>query len=220
VEIADAIRVADLKRAAPRRSDQLSIEEVDVIVLADRIASAIPLARDMLGHYFQAWRPEDEHDEADKPTAEGSYVPGFADTRGRIYRSITLRRGQRAFRNKLVRRYGPFCMVTGCNLFDIVEAAHIWPYRGGADNNPENGILLRANLHTLFDLDLLGIEPETFTVHLQPLTRVAGYHELDGVGLRLHTRSRPSTEALNARWADFLQWRAPDLRKGPKPGDT
>jgi HNH endonuclease len=37
------------------------------------------------------------------------------------------------------------------STLDILEAAHISPYRGEEDNHPENGLLLRADLHTLFD---------------------------------------------------------------------
>jgi HNH endonuclease len=40
----------------------------------------------------------------------------------------------------------------------------IRPYRGDHDNDPKNGLLLRTDLHTLFDLNLLGIKPDTLTV--------------------------------------------------------
>ena len=32
------------------------------------------------------------------------------------------------------------------------------PYRGTKDNHPDNGLLLRADIHTLFDLDMIGID--------------------------------------------------------------
>jgi hypothetical protein len=33
----------------------------------------------------------------------------------------------------------------------VLEAAHITPYRGAATNTPSNGLLLRADVHTVFD---------------------------------------------------------------------
>jgi hypothetical protein len=93
-------------------------------------------------------------------------------------------------------------MVTGCELFDIVEAAHIAPYRGVADNSPVNGLLLRSDLHTLFDLDLLGIDPQTLRVSVHPSAVVAGYGHLVGMNLQCG-RSRPSVAALSLRWRDF-----------------
>jgi putative restriction endonuclease len=101
--------------------------------------------------------------DADEATAviDGdNYAPRTGDQRRVTARQIRERRGQRAFRDALRRRYGGRCAVTGCTVLDLLEAAHIKPYRGDRDNNPQNGLLLRADIHTLFDLDLLGIEPE------------------------------------------------------------
>jgi len=50
----------------------------------------------------------------------------------------------------------------------VLEAAHIKPYRGKTDSHLENGLLLRADLHTLFDLNLIGVEPDTLTVRVHP----------------------------------------------------
>ena len=87
-------------------------------------------------------------------------VPDKEDRRGLIWRQIKERRGQQSFRDALRKRYGDRCLVTGCRLLDVLEAAHIRPYRGENDNYVGNGLLLRADIHTLFDLNLLGIEPQ------------------------------------------------------------
>ncbi|MEO2018753.1 MAG: HNH endonuclease signature motif containing protein [Fuerstiella sp.] len=50
----------------------------------------------------------------------------------------------------------------------VLEAAHIRPYRRPEDNDVQNGLLLRADIHTLFDLNLLGIEPGTWQIHIHP----------------------------------------------------
>ena len=137
-------------------------------------------------------------------------MPTLADTRERITRSIASRRGQRSFRNRLIGRYGPSCMISRCGLIDIVEAAHIWPYRGRKDNHPDNGLLLRADIHTLFDLDLLGIEPDSMTVRLHPDARGAGYDCFGDLPLRVPGTARPSRSALRERWDTFRGQRAPD----------
>lgn len=71
-------------------------------------------------------------------------------------RSIAARRGQPAFRKKLLRAYGKRCALTGCDAPEALEAAHIDPYRSQDSHHVQNGILLRADLHTLFDRGLLG----------------------------------------------------------------
>ena len=117
-------------------------------------------------------------------------------------RQIRVRRGQKAFRQMLRSRYGDRCMITGCQLFDIIEAAHIKPYRGETDNHPENGLLLRADLHTLFDLNFLGIHPASLQVHFHPAARAAGYDKWEG-NIILCSNSRPNQTALKDRWQLF-----------------
>ena len=201
--------VQHLKDAALRPNDQLSIEEIDVAPLAERTVSAGPEARDLLTSFLQARCPSPEgYSPSEQPTIRDpgtAYTPGMADTRERINRSVALRRGQKPFRNRLIRRYRPACMVSGCELMEIVEAAHIWPYRGKDDNHPENGLLLRADLHTLFDVNLLGIDPQGLTVHLHPDAKSSGYSEFDQTPLRIAAQLRPSTDALESRWKSYRE---------------
>jgi hypothetical protein len=144
-----------------------------------------------------------EADTSEAPAAEaGQYRPTSEDSRERVMRQIKARRGQKEFREALRQRYGDHCMISGCTLLDVVEAAHIRPYRGPADNHPANGLLLRADLHTLFDLDLLGIEPSTLRVRLHPKARSAGYNDFENQRLRCPV-VQPSEEALRLRWKAF-----------------
>ena len=96
-------------------------------------------------------------------------------------------------------------MVSRCELLDIVEAAHIWPYRGPADNHPDNELLLRADLHRLFDLDLMGISPETYRIKMSPGAESAGYSEFSGKQLYIRGTRTPSREALTERWRSFCR---------------
>ncbi len=137
---------------------------------------------------------------------EGSFRPQKGDRRKVIERQIKERRGQQPFRDSLRKRYGNRCLVTGCEILAILEAAHIKPYRREEDNHPENGLLLRADIHTLFDLDLIGIEPERLGVELHPnLTKEKEYRKLNGQILRCEPDQRPSHKALGMRYRLFLK---------------
>ena len=89
------------------------------------------------------------------------------DARVRIAASIVQRRGQPEFRRKLLDAYGGRCAVTDYDVEDALEACHIIQYQGPDTNHPTNGLLLRADLHTLFDLGLMAFEPQTGRVLLR-----------------------------------------------------
>ena len=85
---------------------------------------------------------------------------------------------------------------------EIVEAAHIKPYAEEPDDDPANGLLLRADLHTLFDLHLIGIEPNTLTLSVHPAAKAAGYAAYQGLPLRC-SENKPNPELLQERWELF-----------------
>lgn len=86
----------------------------------------------------------------------------------------------------------------------MLEAAHISPYRGENDKHPENGLLLRSDVHTLFDLDLIGIEPHHLHVVLHPEV-APEYGRFADVSLACESEQRPSREALRLRYPRFQQ---------------
>jgi putative restriction endonuclease len=65
---------------------------------------------------------------------------------------IAPRLGQGAFRVGVVEAYSRRCAVTGEKTLPALEAAHIRPYADGGTHEISNGILMRRDLHTLFDL--------------------------------------------------------------------
>jgi len=73
------------------------------------------------------------------------------------YQQIKARRGQQKFRKNLINRYKK-CIVTNCAIAEVLEAAHIIPHAMETDYSESNGLLMRADIHTLFDLNLLGID--------------------------------------------------------------
>lgn len=131
------------------------------------------------------------------------YSPSGLDTRSRALREILLRRGQESFRNALRSRFADQCVITGCSLLSVLEAAHIIPYRGADENNVQNGLLLRADIHTLFDLNLIGINPATLCVEVHA-EALQDYSALEGVHLRVPAGNEPSVRALELRYREFL----------------
>ena len=82
------------------------------------------------------------------------------DARMRVVTAIVRRQGQPAFRNLLLRHYDRRCAVTGDAVQQVLEAAHVTPYLGPHSNVAVNGLLLRADVHTLFDLFLISVDEQ------------------------------------------------------------
>ena len=127
------------------------------------------------------------------------------DEREKRLREIVERRGQPDFRNKLIAAYSGRCAVTGCDAVAALEAAHIVPYTGPQSNHVANGLLLRADIHTLFDLYLISIEPESMAICVAHAIKATVYAELDGQKLLLPSNMAnfPNHEALAQRWKRF-----------------
>ncbi|WP_247485835.1 HNH endonuclease [Bradyrhizobium sp. 193] len=127
------------------------------------------------------------------------------DERERAIRAIRLRRGQPAFRAALLAAYEWRCAISGCSIVDVLEAAHITPYLGGLTHHVSNGLLLRADLHTLFDCGLLAIEPTTRTVVIADRLKTSSYAKLYGKRLRQPNiaANAPSRRNLEKRYALF-----------------
>ncbi|MES2899499.1 MAG: HNH endonuclease [Pseudomonadota bacterium] len=130
------------------------------------------------------------------------YADNEDDARRRVLREVVQRRGQAGFRNKLLSAYGARCAVTGCDAVDALEAAHLVGYNGVATQIVTNGVLLRADIHTLFDLGLLAICPQSLTVVLADSLRSTSYGVLHGQALALPANplERPSAAALHHNW--------------------
>lgn len=106
------------------------------------------------------------------------------DARVRVLAEIVRRQGQHAFRSALADAYGGSCAISGCDEVRVLEAAHIHPYRGAKTNNVRNGLLLRADLHTLFDLQLIGVDAD-YRVVVDKSVVEAEYRKFHGRQLRL-----------------------------------
>jgi hypothetical protein len=137
-----------------------------------------------------------------------------ADYRGpedaRQLKAISVRRGQRDFRDRLLAAWKRRCVVTECRVEGLLEAAHIIPHSEITDYRTSNGLLLRSDIHTLYDIGLLSID-QLLRVHLASELIASEYKPYEGK--RIERRpdigaDAPSQEALMARHANFLNGQA------------
>lgn len=61
------------------------------------------------------------------------------------------RLGQGTFRVMITDIYARRCAVTQKRTLPALDAAHIRPYGDGGEHEPPNGLLLRSDIHRLFD---------------------------------------------------------------------
>ncbi len=111
-----------------------------------------------------------------------------------------IREGQAEFRKRLVAHYGAVCMVTGTEQANVIDAAHIVPYNGASTNTLGNGLLLRKDIHALFDAGLLTIGPDLI-VYVSTGVDDPFYRSLDGKELTLTSPPKISKDALRRRMA-------------------
>jgi HNH endonuclease len=131
----------------------------------------------------------------------------FDSEREKRLQEIRVRRGQKPFRDVLIKAYGSRCAITGCDAVKALEAAHIVPFADAELDIVSNGLLLRADIHTLFDLDLIGIEPHSLTIRLSAALQNTSYTTLQDrkLSLPVDGAMHPSTDGIARRWASFSE---------------
>jgi hypothetical protein len=120
------------------------------------------------------------------------------------YAARQTRQGQGLFRKGLLVLYESKCALSGYTPNAVVDAAHIVPYAEGQDQDLGNGLLLRADLHNLFDDGLLRIEPNKLVVELSKELSKSPYGEMNGMPLRARVDGTfPSIDALDQHYRSF-----------------
>lgn len=92
-----------------------------------------------------------------------------------------IRPEQERFRKNLLKAYRGRCAVTGCDIEQLLDAAHLRPWQ--VYNQVSDGILLRTDIHRLLEAGLLTISRDH-----RVATQARGYENLDGIKLRLPKR--------------------------------
>jgi hypothetical protein len=117
------------------------------------------------------------------------------------------RPAQQALREELLSVYGR-CCITRTHIADALDAAHIDDLADRRSDNPQNALLLRGDVHRLFDRHLVAIHPKSLKVHLAPeLREDQTYARLEGLPLvgplAGYEDHRPDPAALSRRWKKF-----------------
>ncbi|WP_428661783.1 HNH endonuclease [Reyranella sp.] len=89
-------------------------------------------------------------------------LPGMAEEPARLGEPqlIRPRLGQGAFRVLVTDIYNRRCAIMQERTLPALEAAHIRPYGDGGENEARNGLLLRRDIHSLFDAGYVPVTPD------------------------------------------------------------
>lgn len=107
------------------------------------------------------------------------------------------------FRKIVLSSYGYRCAITGSDVTEVLEAAHINPLSERGLTTAANGICLRCDLHKLFDDNLLCIRPSDMTVQISDsIAQDENYRSLVG---RKVPRCKVDLHAIEERWDAFVK---------------
>ena len=123
-------------------------------------------------------------------------------TGGHTTRQVSVRIGQPAFRAELVRKYGAVCAFTGPAPAEVLEACHLYSYAEVGRHDIEGGLLLRRDLHRLFDQGLLAVNRNGMIDVDYALQPYDLYLRLHGQQLQVNLTARQS-DWLALHWAEW-----------------
>lgn len=120
---------------------------------------------------------------------------------GHHERTVRVRIGQQQFRKSLIEKYGPVCAFTGRGPLPTLEAGHLYSYAASGVHDSEGGLLLRRDVHRLFDLGFLTVDPKSLRICVKSeIDNYAVYRDLDGQNLQV-TVTEGQREWLARHWA-------------------
>jgi putative restriction endonuclease len=117
---------------------------------------------------------------------------------------IAPRLGQGAFRVAVTEAYGRQCAITDGKVLPALDAAHIKPFSEGGLHANSNGILLRKDIHSVFDTGYATVDEDYRFLVSKKVKEVFNngeeYLRLDGKALRRPIRK--------SDWpnVDYLRW--------------
>lgn len=118
--------------------------------------------------------------------------------------SANSREGQSLFKGRILKAYDNKCCITGENIPELLEAAHIQEYKNRYSNHVQNGLLLRVDIHRLYDNQLIFID-ENYIIHVSALVTSKQYRQYHGkpISLPKLVNQLPSKTALELRRNEF-----------------
>lgn len=145
----------------------------------------------------------------DNPTSDPHSALDFirenriaAEIDARKFHLAETRPHQAQFRKDVLRLCGR-CLITGCELPEILDVSHIKPHKYGGQEVAENGIMLRAGIHRLFDLNLLRINPVDYTLEVSPSVKQQ-YGQTINLPSRICIPDYVNPDYLSWRWDNYV----------------
>jgi ribosomal protein L37AE/L43A len=108
---------------------------------------------------------------------------------GRAFTRVRI--GQAKFRQHLLNTFGPTCAFTGRAPVETLDACHLYSYATVGEHDSHGGMLLRKDIHRLFDEGLLAVHPVKCIIDVAPQLRVfETYGTLHGLRLQIDVSHR------------------------------
>lgn len=128
--------------------------------------------------------------------------PDYFFPQGHQFQTVRVRRGQRRFRDHLLADQGEICAFTGDAPARVLEAGHLYSYAELGIHHEHGGLLLRRDVHRLFDDGWLAVNPGSgridVTPRLAPYPQYARLHDV-----HLHSDLRDSQiQWLALHWSE------------------
>jgi putative restriction endonuclease len=120
------------------------------------------------------------------------------------------RLGQGSFRVLVTDAYQRRCAITGEKTLPVLEAAHIKSYALGGEHRVDNGLLLRSDMHTLFDRGYLTVTPnlrvEVSRRIREEFTNGRDYYAFHGKEIAVPAANDDRPDAALLRWHNEQQY--------------
>ncbi|UZD91619.1 HNH endonuclease signature motif containing protein [Cognatishimia activa] len=118
------------------------------------------------------------------------------------FQQVISRPQQAQFRINVLEAWKGKCAISSCDALAALEAAHLVPVAVGGSDEIENGILLRSDLHKLFDANLVALNPTSNKVHFHSSIE-NNYSNLIDRSINFPKRSPAIASALKGRWQAY-----------------
>ena len=127
------------------------------------------------------------------------------DRRLRVKIEAVRREQQDEFRRQVYCAYNGQCAITKTCVEDVLQAAHIKNYMGKQTQCVNNGILLRSDIHLLYDSNMLAVNPEDFSIEISNSLKFTEYENLEGrnIALPKDLKLYPNEKLLYSKYCQF-----------------
>jgi hypothetical protein len=163
IDLSGCLSGPELRSLCEHPSSQLSIRHLDWQRFSDAIA---------------------QHDPTLRLTLMGSRTDRIVG--GHRSSTVRVRVGQAAFRNRLLETFGEVCALTGPAPAPTLEAGHLYSFAELDEHHSHGGLMLRRDVHRLFDLGELAVDPTSLRIDVgKALMEFPTYSSLQGAPLQV-----------------------------------